>query len=243
MGVISYIAIHHSGGTVNDPEASSLNLTAQKISEAHRIRWDFPSRHMKRADGTPWYAGYNVIYDPKDRSFMQTRAIGEETAAQYGYNFNTFSLCIIGNYDIKQGSWPRTSIDPMTRQIEEDVTVFLHDLIDGNRRGLFVAPGTTISLAIARVNPHRFYQATECYGRFLSDSHFRDLLIAYKPVLVPTPASAALATELEKRNQLIQALLQMIAKLQDVLATLKKNRNVGRLGAVGGRSCEGFIRI
>ncbi len=239
MGVISYIAVHHSGGIASDPNASSAALTPERISEAHKVRWDFPSKFMRQPapEGQvnwPWYAGYNVIYDPKTRVFTQTRAIGEETAAQYGYNFNTFSLCIIGNFTVKPGSWPRASVDPMTEQIQHDVTSFLHELIDGNKRNLTVAPGTKIDLAIARVNPHRFYQTTECYGYFLADNLFRDLLIAWKPKEYPIPA-------LEKRSTLEQLYLQLIAKLQDILRSLQ-SKNVGRLGAVGGRSCEGFIR-
>lgn len=253
MEVIKNIAVHHSGGIGQNQYASSAYLTALKISEAHRARWDFPSAHMKYIPqppiGTPTYrpyfAGYNVIYDPKDRSFTQTRAIGEETAAQYGHNKDTFSLCIIGNYMTKPGSWPRQPVDALTPTIVEDVTTFLHDLIDGNKRNLYVVPGTTVSLAIARVQPHRFYQQTECYGNYMSDAYFRDKLIAWKPVLLldteVNPGTMTPVTVLAQRNSLIQSLLQLVAKLQDLISDIQ-NRRVGRLGMVGGRSCEGFIR-
>lgn len=254
MRSILNIAVHHAGGTQADYYASSLHMTPASISEAHRLRWNFPSKYIfdVATDGKPigeakpWYAGYNCIYDPKTRKFTQTRAIGEETAAQIGFNFNTFSLCIIGNYMIKPGSWPRASVDPLTAQIEQDVTMFLHDLIDGNKRGLFVAPDTMISLDVSRVHPHRFYQAgTDCYGTFPSDTYFRDLLITYKPVPVPPidqrPTAISTSTvTLEQRNALIQSLLQLVAKLQDFILNWQKN-NGGRLGSVGGRGCEGII--
>lgn len=248
---ITNIAVHHSGGIGQDQFASSAHLSAKKISDAHKIRWDFPSKHMRQPASPvevnwPWYAGYNVIYDPKDRSFTQTRAIGEETAAQYGHNKDTFSICIIGNYMTLPGSWPRQPVDELTHYTVEDVTKFLHDLIDGNRRNLFVVPGTVASLTIARVQPHRFYQQTECYGDFMGDAYFRDRLIAYKPVRVldteVNPGTVTPVTQLEQRNRLIQSLLQLVAKMQDLIFEMQ-NRKVGRLGMVGGRSCEGFIRL
>lgn len=246
MRSILNIAVHHAGGTQADYYASSLHMTPAGISEAHKGRWNFPSQYMKDPAGRPWYGGYNCIYDPKDRTFTQFRAIGEETAAQIGFNFNTFSLCIIGNYMIKPGSWPRASVDPLTEQIQRDVTMFLHDLIDGNKRGLFVAPDTTINLDVSRVHPHRYYQAgTDCYGTFSSDTYFRDLLITFKPVPVPPidqrPTAISTSTvTLEQRNALIQSLLQLVAKLQDFILNWQKN-NGGRLGSVGGRGCEGII--
>lgn len=240
MSRISNIAIHHSGGLGQDSEASSAFLTASRISEAHRARWDFPSRFLKDGSGKPWYAGYNVIYDPKDRSFTQTRAIGEETAAQYGFNFDTFSLCIIGNFESLPDSWPHRSVDPLTEQIKEDVTLFLHDLVEENKRGLFVIPGVFLDLDIARIHPHRFYQTnTECYGTFLSGTLFRDLLIADK-IVPAVPSETGPLSVLERRNALVQSLMRLVARLNDFILESQK-RKLGKLGEVGGRSCEGFI--
>jgi len=239
MADIKNIAIHHSGGLGTNAYASTAHLSAAGISEAHRQRWDFPSQYMKDPAGKPWYFGYSVIYDPKNRTFFQGRALGEETAAQYGFNFDTFSICIIGNFMRK----PLTSVsvDPLTKQIEEDITLFLFDLINGNRRGLKVVPGTTVSLAIARVSPHRFYQPTECYGSFVKDSHFRDLLVAYKPApILPAPTTdiSTSTVQLEKRGALAALIMQVILALADFLAQLRETPGVG---AHGGRACDGTI--
>lgn len=228
---IKNIAVHHSGTIGSDPYVSSAHLTPAKVSDAHKARWNFPSQFMKRNDGTPWYGGYNVIYDPKDRKFTQFRAIGEETAAQYGYNFNTFSLCIIGNFMKKNGQ----PVDVLTTTIETDVVKFLHDLINGNRRNLYVVPGTVVDLAISRVNPHRFYQKTDCYGSAIGDTHFRDLLVKYQAPVAP-PASSI---PLDERNAAIQLLMQAYLKLLDQYNKLLKERS--NLSGTDYRSCTGSL--
>lgn len=239
MADIRFIAIHHAGGIASDPYASSLALTPAKVSTAHKARWDFPSEYMKDPAGKPWYGGYNCIYDPKDRSFTQFRAIGEETAAQYGYNFNTFSVCIIGNYSKRPLGAPAGTVDPMTETIKDDIAKFLHDLMEGNRRGLVVAPGTGLDFDISRVHPHRFYQQTECYGTGLDDNLFRDLLVAYNTAPLPQPPGmdAETPSQLIPRAAIEKILMQLYIALSDLLRLLQaKDAPVG-----GGRSCDSVI--
>lgn len=224
------IAIHHSGTIGSSPYVSSAHLTVGKISDAHKERWDFPSQYMTKKNGLPWYAGYNFVYDPKDRSFVQTRAIGEETAAQTGFNFDTISICIIGNFT--------NGVDKLSWQAQEDVTKFLHDLLQNNRRGLFVAPGTELSLSISRVWPHRHFQQTKCYGDSIPDNHFRELLIRSAP---PTAPASSSLSQLEERNKAVQALLQVYMKLLDVLrAQLAEKQRSTTLGDIQ-RCCSGAI--
>lgn len=237
MSEIKNIALHHAGGSGNDPYASTRHLTVDGINADHKARWNFPSS-LKDPKGTPWYFGYNVIYNPKDRSFTQGRAIGEETAAQFGYNFDTFSICIIGNFMRRPLTNPSAPVDPFTQQTKDDITLFLFDLINGNKRGLKIAPGAKISLDIARVWPHRHYGQTDCYGSFISDTFFRDQLVAYKPVPVPVPVPAAPATELEKRSALSALLLQLIIAISDFLSML---RDAPPVVGAGERSCVGLI--
>jgi hypothetical protein len=228
---ITDIVLHHSGTIGSDPFVSSVHLTPAKISDAHQARWNFPSKHMTRNDGKPWYAGYTIIYSPRDRTFTQTRAIGEEGAHAIGANFSSVGICIISNFMQRNG----VRIDPLTPQIEEDITRFVHDLINGNKRGLFVAPGTQLSLAISRVNPHRFYQTTSCYGNSITDTHFRDLLVKYTPPVAPPSSTLTL----EERNRMIQVLMQSYLALLDQLNKLLAERR-SRLGR-SERSCEGFL--
>ena len=216
MGIIKYIALHHSGSLKSNRYASTVKITPEQISNAHKNRWDFPSKYIKRENGEFWYGGYNVFYSPITRKITQFRAIGEETAAQRYYNSNTFSLCIGGNYLKRRDG---LFVDNMTRQTEEDVASFLDDLIKGNKRNLVVAPNTTLDFSINRVNPHRFYQrGTECNGSF-PDSWGRDLL-------------------LKNTNQLDYSQLQVnLTRLQTMLNAILLTLRSKKLGGVEHQEC------
>lgn len=235
--VIKNIAIHHSGGLGSDNFASTRHLTVVDINRAHKERWNFPSGYMKAKDGSPFYVGYSAIYDPKSREFTQCRAIGEETAAQYGHNFDTFSLCIIGNYNRRPLSNPSMPVDSLTLENEKDIVEFLHDLLEGNKRGLIESIRGRLDLSISRVYAHRFFGQTDCYGSFIKEDHFRELLIAYKPVPIPVPENSTISTStvaLSERGELAAMLLKIIAIISDMLAKL----NRPPLGGAD-RSCEG----
>ena len=238
MSLISNIAIHHGGGIQRDPYASTRHLTAQDISRYHRSKDDwgeYPSRFID--DEALRYMGYNAAYDWKNRGFYQGRAIGEMTIAQKGHNYDTFSLLVIGNYTRQPIGTPTKPVDPFTADMLEDITKYLYDLINGNKRGLIVAPNTTINLSISRVNPHRFYQPyTECYGTFFADDYFRKKLIAYKPA--QTNEKGQVLT-LQERLKIQQEILRIYFMILDLYR--KQLAQSQSLGAEGDRGCEGFI--
>ena len=230
---IDQIILHHSGTLGQDPYVSTAHLTVQHVDNAHKARWDFPSKYIKTMAGVPHYSGYTVIYTPHDRKFTQTRAIGEETAHTTGMNFRSVGICIVSNFTKS----PDGSVDPLTKQIEDDVTLFLNDLIDGNKRKLVVAPGTVVNLSASRIHPHRFYQETECYGTAISDNHFRDLVIAYRPSMqIPNP-NGFTSTELKRRATLLQLYMRLLVVYQKLIDAMKTERVAGH----GGMSCNGRI--
>lgn len=214
MNTISYIALHHAGGIGNDPYASSLFLTHESINRAHQARWNFRSSRG-------FYGGYNVAYDPKTREFFQYRAIGEETAAQKGFNFNTFSLCVIGNYMVN----PRTGrpVDMMHAFVEEDIARFLLDLINGNRRGLEVVRGTIIDLSVTKINPHRYYQLTDCNGSSLPDNWGRKIILNYE----------------YKNNPLLRQLFALLTSLKIITQPFPMLGLASRFD----RGCDGCIDL
>lgn len=212
MPNINYIALHHSGGLGNNNYASTAHLTVEDVERGHKNRWFFKSSLGR-------YGGYNCIYDPKTRQFTQYRAIGEETAAQKGFNFNTFSLCVIGNY-IKHPVTGKT-VDTMTKQIESDVAAFLSDLIGGNKRGLKLAPNTTLDLSVARINPHRFYQPdTQCNGS-LPDNWGRTIVLRHE----------------YSNNPLVRQIVDLFYQLKIITAPMPDIW----LGSEFDRACCGFI--
>lgn len=165
MNILKYIALHHSGGLKNNAYASTQHLTFENINAAHKARWP----HFKSSLG--FNGGYNCIYDPKTRKFHQYRALGEETAAQIGYNKNTLSLCIIGNYMLHNGS----SVDKLSVENVEDIKEFLIGVLKGTHQ-LKTISGTVLEFSVSRIHPHRFYQKTECYGTSLSDDWIQSLV-------------------------------------------------------------------
>jgi len=166
------IYIHHSGGMGTNKYASSAHLTPESIDKYHKNKWNFKSN-------LGHYGGYNFIYDPKTREFTQHREIGEETAAQRGFN-DQCSLCTIGNHNKAYVGSPKKAVDELTRQTRDDISKFLSDLINGNRRNLAVTMETTLKFSITKIFPHRKVGSTECYGSFLDDSVFKaDLISLY----------------------------------------------------------------
>lgn len=216
---IQNIYIHHSGGLGNDNFASTLQTTPSEISKFHKTRWNFPSRFIK--DESIRYMGYNFIYDPKTRKFTQGRAIGEETAAVIGRNFDSVHLCIIGNYNKKPLS--EEAVDTMFTYMIEDITHFLLDLINNNARKLIVDPKAEISLSKTRIYPHRQAANTMCYGTSLADNFFTQKVHEYK---APEPRPIQDQSEqtchtanmipLEKHNELLakfNLLVSLVRKL------------------------------
>lgn len=201
MTTIRHIAVHHTGGTARDAYASSAHLTPADVNAYHKQRWDFESSFIKGS-----YGGYNFIYDPKTRQINQFRAIGEETAAQYGHNFDTVSLCIIGNFSIKPGT--ALYVDRMTKQMEDDVAFFLLKLIGGTH-DFIIAPGTIVDLSPARAHPHRYYQpSTACYGG-IPDGWVRDLLAGRRI----EPVTKTVQKRIESLTLLVSLYRQLLALL------------------------------
>lgn len=204
MPFINKIAVHHSGGIASDTHASSAHLTFKDIDNAHRHRWNFPSEYIANS-----YGGYNVAYDPKTREFHQFRAVGEETAAQKGFNFDTFSICIIGNYT--------EGVDTLLPHTKIDVVNFLTDLCFGRHAGLVFAPGTTVSFHPSRIWPHRHFQQTECYGDAIEDNYFsKQVELRFYP-------------QITMLQSLLVKLIELVKQLQAKAANMGKvdNRDCG----------------
>lgn len=206
MSTLTHIAIHNSGGLQLDAYASTRQVTPEQINAYHKGHFQMESKFLPGQWG-----GYNFGYSPVTREFHQFRAIGEETAAQRGWNFNTISICIFGNYTKRPGSG--LSVDPMTPEMEKDIAHFVLDLINGNSRGYVTAPNTKLDLSMARVFPHRWFQAgTDCYGTALPDSWIQNLLAKYRYTTNDG------IKDVETRDKLRQTLIALILRLRAELA-------------------------
>ena len=236
MSTLNNIIIHHSGGAGANDFASTRHHTVQTINEYHKQRWAASAATWKAYKSMLGYhAGYNVLYDPKTRTFTQTRMIGEETAAVIGKNFDTFHLCIIGNYNKNRHS--TGSVDKVTQEMLTDIVTFLHDLVNGNKRKLKVAFGIKVNLSLARIYPHRKFSRTFCYGSAIPDNYYRDMALKYKPeVSVPKQENAGTdqeLIELKERNVILLRLLKMYIAAYNSLRGKPKT-------SLGGSGIEGW---
>lgn len=141
----------------NDTYASTQYTLAEDVDSYHRSKWNFISLYTNK------YGGYNFFIDRMGR-WTQFRAIGEETIAQRGYNFNTISFCLAGNF-IKRDGIP---IDfPSPEQIQTYKTLAI-SLLDNNPTliaglGIRIVPNTVIDIPFYNIHPHSYYDfRTQC---------------------------------------------------------------------------------
>ena len=160
---IRRIALHHSGGLLNQPLASTIDLTAEQIDLAHKTRFGMQSPY------TRLWGGYTIFYE-KTGKRTQFRAIGEETMAQKGSNFDTISFAFAGNY---------SGVDKMAASQQIVFENDLRALLDGDLSRFIIAPGVKINIDPHQIKPHYFYSPTECYGTFLPENWGRDLALKH----------------------------------------------------------------
>lgn len=142
------IFLHHFGGTDTNRLAPTGHLTLQDIDTAHRARWP----EFKSSLG--YWVGYTGIIWP-DGTFVQTRAIGEETAAVIGRNTGSISFCLAGNH----------LVEPPTWQQKTKLKNLMVAIIQGRAKeaGLVIAPGTILNVKAHMIYPHRYaWPNTEC---------------------------------------------------------------------------------
>lgn len=168
MAKITKICSHHTGpiNQVN-PLSSSAGITESQINNAHKAR-DF------NLSALGWYVGYNlVIY--RDGSKKQYRLLGEQTAAATGSNFNTFHICIVGNFT--------SGVDAPTAEQVATLTQVIRALIDNKPEtvGIKVAQNATFNFTAYNIFPHRILQPnhTSCHGSLLDDNFGRNIAFEY----------------------------------------------------------------
>lgn len=216
---IKNIAVHHFG-------APNPNLTLKQLNNAHKSRWpDFPSK--LRPD---LWVGYNFVVWA-DGSYLQARYIGEETAAQRGYNNDTVSICL-------EGDFSRGRSGPTEAQ-QKTLKWLVNVIIGGNaeRYSLAVNRGTTVNISPKNIHPHRFFQKTECYGTGLSDDWAKLLVYPETPIKSPSfvtpPQSEGVqsAQSIWERIRVLQLMVEVL-KLKELLDKYQQRR----MGAVS-HSC------
>lgn len=170
MKVMERVAVHHTGGLLYDQHYSSQHFTAEDIDLRHWQKWAFKSRLNR-------YGGYNLFIDRKG-ILTQFRVIGEETAAQRGFNLDTISICLAGNFTMKPNG---DAVDkPTFAQIitlQSLLIAIVENRID--KYNLIVDDETDIDVKLNKIVPHRSLGQTNCYGSYLKDNWARELTYSY----------------------------------------------------------------
>ena len=179
-----WFCLHHAGGLGLDNFVSTKHLTAENINQAHQARWNYPDPMTGK------FGGYNFFIGSLGE-ITQFRAIGSETMAQKGYNFNgqVISVCLAGNFN-KHSITGKMVDEPTSEQVNA-------------LRGLYKAITEQKGISIAPYNivPHRFFSQTDCFGSGLSDNWARNTIL--------------------DRNTQLTIIQQMIAELFDLIRKLK----------------------
>lgn len=219
MNTIRYIGIHNTGGIGSDQDYSTINFSLETINQGHKARWPgFSSSY------TGSHVGYNLVVFPSGQ-FVQTRWLGEETAAQVGHNFDTLSICVVGNYHKKENGLPVDVMTPEAKKTLKDILVAaIENRLEG--MGIKIVPGTILEFAINRILPHRLLQLnhTECFGSSLPDNFGSSLVLDHY----------------YSKLNLLKLLLAAYISLNKLQA--RPSFNAGFVD-MKGHVCEGFINI
>jgi len=210
MATIRYIACHHFGGT-KDPYAKTQGFGENVINNAHRTNWP----NFKSSMGT--WIGYNFIIYPNG-SLKQYRPIGAQTAAQRGFNFNTVSICLAGNFNKRSGQ----PIERPTRDQRDRLKTLMWDLTTKRVDKYVVEPKTTLAMTVTNIYPHSFFNSTECYGSSLDKNWARNLMIEV----------------LKSRIELLNKLIALYRQLIDA----RRKKEFGRISLSAlDNSCSGNV--
>ena len=159
------------------------------VNEYHRKKWNFKS-------SLNYFISYHW-YIPKQGKAIQARADTDEGMHVRGMNLSSISICLEGNFS-REGQYPTES---------QKVAL----------KGLLLRYMKFYQIPLARIVPHRFFKATECYGNNLSDSFARDLA----------------SQETQKYNDIKKSLLrkqisiiERLIKIYVQLLNLKRSRKI-----------------
>ena len=148
MNKVLWIFVHHTAVSYNkNPDQwEATNAYHKQVF------------NMKSSLG--FYVGYNYEIS-KAGIVRKAREEGEETAAVKGYNKNSVSICLDGDFDQEI---------PSTGQ-KEALTKLLREVMARH------------NVSASKIVPHRTFANKTCYGKRLSDDWARSLVEVKEPVM------------------------------------------------------------
>jgi hypothetical protein len=148
-----WIIVHHTGGTDQDPLASTKHHTFEVVNDWHRKLWpDFTS-------SLGYHIGYHYFVDATGE-ITQGRAETEEGAHTIGKNTESIGICLAGNFD-RPGEMP-------TESQERNLVKLIRDV---QKRW---------NIQDENIVPHRRFANKTCYGKNLPDDWVQGLFKKYE---------------------------------------------------------------
>lgn len=89
-----FIIVHHIGGSDAKPLADTSSFSLEQLDKEHKKRFGIKS-------SLGYYVAYNY-YILQDGTLIQTRSDDERDMDALGYNFNSTSICLQGNFDLTE---------------------------------------------------------------------------------------------------------------------------------------------
>lgn len=130
--VPKYIIVHHSAANTPTPQYDAIDAW-------HKAR-GFPQSE------SGYFVGYHRVIE-KDGSVRVARRDGERDADTLGHNFDSLSVCLVGNFD---------ETTPTPAQVDA-------------LGALLVEWATRYHIPAGDILPHRHFQNKSCYGSQLGD--------------------------------------------------------------------------
>lgn len=152
-----WLIIHHTGGSVANPNADTSHHTFEVVDAYHRGLWQFKS-------SLGHFIGYHYFID-KTGKVTQGRGNLDEGAHCIGKNKSSIGICLAGNFDV-------------TLPTPEQETALKWLLTDLTKK---------FKIPAERIVPHRAFSNKSCYGRKLRDDWARGLIkVTPPPPLKPS---------------------------------------------------------
>lgn len=176
--------IHHSAVSRNDVSSQLL-----PINKYHQQKWNMKSK-------LGFFVGYNFLIDCNGIAH-NTRQIGEETIAQVGYNFNSISICLAGDFGKEL---PTDSQILSLRQLIKDIRASYKDI---------------------QIVFHRDFADTLCPGSLFTKEYLNTVILQTQYSI--SDADVEKNQKIKELSSKISMLQKILFELSN-LVHLKKNR-------------------
>lgn len=184
-----WIIVHHTGGTEQDPMASTKHHTFEIVNDWHRKLWpNFES-------SLGYHIGYHYFIDAQGK-VMQGRTETDEGAHTVGKNTESIGICLAGNFD-------RPNEMPTEAQ-ERTLVELIREI---QKRW---------NISDDKIVPHRKFASKTCYGLNLSDDWVQSLLKKYENAIQQEePSQPEEVPGKESTQSIIETIQEIIDKILD----------------------------